>query len=397
MALFLGWLRGGDRLRFLLSALFLGLAFLAKGPVALLMLAVLLGYVWLSGQSGRLKAAPWPAAALILLAVCSSWFLLLGLELGWEPVRDFFWTENWGRFHDVDFGPRRGPLFYGGVFLGDFFPWSIFFFAALLSGSKGRLASGRAGQAPLRLLGLWMGVLLLVLTLSHNKQEHYLLPLYPAAALWTAAYLQSGRVPLLGLAVASVGLLAAALLLASGLVALFPFDPLLWAPFLLLAPFGFSLWRQRWKRTAAWLALFYAAAFGVYSRPLEAYRPVTHLVAALQRDAGSESFLAGYWGYAAPSLTYYLDRPILELQTAEDAVAELEGPQRTYLLLSQEAYQEASCRVSRPLRIVQVRDRLYTKARVFIEGIRRGRIDLLREGWTQPIYLVSNANRAGSN
>ena len=395
VALFLRWLRGGGPIPFLLTALFAGLAFLAKGPVALVILAILLGYLWLSGQAGQLRHAPWRAALLILLAVSSSWFLLLGLEMGWKPVGDFFWTENWGRFFDLDFGPRRGALFYLGVFMGDFFPWSIFFVAALFSGVKSRRVGGRRGQSPLQFLSLWMGVLLLLLVLSHNKQEHYLLPLYPAAALWTAAYLQGRRVPLVLLGLASLGLLAAALLLASGVVALFPADPLLWAPFLLLAPLGFSLWRQRWKRVTASLALFYAAAFALYSRPLEEYRPVTHLVAALQRDAGSETFLAGYWGYAAPSLTYYLDRPILELREAGEALAELEGPHRTYLLLSQQAYEEASRRLSRPLRIVQVRDRLYTKSRVFIEGIRRGRIDLLREGWAQPIYLVTNADRAG--
>lgn len=395
LALFLRWLRKGSAISFLSSALFLGLAFLTKGPVALMMLVVMLIYLWLNGQAHRLKNAPWLAGLLILVMVSTCWFLLLGLKMGWKPVWDFFIAENWGRFHDLDFGPRRGALFYPSVFLGDFFPWSIFFLGALFAGVGKGEPPGRSRGTPLLLLGLWVGVFLLPLTLSHNKAEHYLLPVYPAAALWTAAYLQRGTCQLALLATASLGLLAAFLIVALAVSTLFANDPLMWIPFLLLFPLGFFLWQRRWRAVTASMALFYAAAFTLYSHPLERYRPVPSLSAAMQRDAGSENFVAGYWGYSAPSLTYYLDRPILRLEKAEEAVGAMQSPTRTYLLLSKDAYLDLNQRLASPLQIVQVGDSLYSKGGLLIEGIRRGRIDILRDGWTQPVYLVTNRTRGG--
>ena len=99
---------------------------------------------------------------------------------------EFFLSDNLGRFVSVDFGPQRGPFYYVGVFLGDFFPWSFFFPAAVIWSLRRKKDSGGEEETDHHwmLLSLWMGTYFLLFSLSHNKQEYYILPLYPAAALW---------------------------------------------------------------------------------------------------------------------------------------------------------------------------------------------------------------------
>ena len=119
IAFFLSWIHSQKKHHFLLASLFLGLAFLAKGPVAFLPLLFLGLYLWIDGQIHRLGQAPWVAGGLIYSFLCSFWFVLLGITTGWEPVMEFFLSDNLGRFVSVDFGPQRGLFYYAGVFLGD--------------------------------------------------------------------------------------------------------------------------------------------------------------------------------------------------------------------------------------------------------------------------------------
>ena len=63
----------------------------------------------------------------VFAAISGSWFVMLALKQGWQPVVDFFLTENLGRFSHVDFGPQRGPFYYVGVFMTEFSPWSFLF------------------------------------------------------------------------------------------------------------------------------------------------------------------------------------------------------------------------------------------------------------------------------
>ena len=75
IALFLHWIKSRNQYACLLSALFFGLAFLAKGPVGLLPALFLGIYCLLPQNRWCLKAVPWKTAALVFLATASSWFI----------------------------------------------------------------------------------------------------------------------------------------------------------------------------------------------------------------------------------------------------------------------------------------------------------------------------------
>ena len=387
IAYFLWWMKTQRKSHFLISAAFFGLAFLSKGPVALLPILFLALYLLLTGRLGQLARAPWAAGGAIYLFLCSFWFFLLGVYAGWEPVISFFLEENISRFASLEMGPRRGPFYYVGVFLGDFFPWSFFFVAAVL----GSLRWKKPKPEHVLLLGLWIASYFLVFSLSYNKQEYYILPLYPAAALWIAHYLQRGVPPRLLVALVGVVVLAlggAVLVMAEVLFG----GPLMWIPVLFLPVFLVGLLKIRYSMAITGLVLFYAGSFLLYLGPWEEYKPVRHLARTIEQrtsEAGGEVEV-GYYKLAAPSLAFYLNRPIVELSDPKKAAELLESDRLVYLIVSSQDYEELTRASRRPLQIVEARPKLYTTARTLIEGFRRGSSDNLRENWIRPVYLISN-------
>jgi 4-amino-4-deoxy-L-arabinose transferase-like glycosyltransferase len=390
VAFFLSWIHSQKRYPFLLASLFLGLAFLAKGPVAFLPLFFLGLYLWISGQMHRLVQAPWLAGGLIYFFLCSFWFALLGITTGWEPVLEFFLSDNLGRFVSVDFGPQRGYFYYVGVFLGDFFPWSFFFPAAVIWTLQRK--NGSTPEEKNRhwiLLSLWIGTYFLLFSLSHNKQEYYILPLYPAAALWVALYFRRARPSMILSAIVAALLTLLALSLFAIVRVLFD-EPWLWLPLLFVPALVWGLVRRRYALALASLTLFYFASFALYLEPFEAFKPVHHFAERIRANEAQQNFQAGYYKLAAPSLAFYLDQPIFELGDLQAAVSLLESETTVYMIVSAEDYSELAQATPQPLQIVEERPKLYTTARTLIEGFRRDRSDNLRESWTRPIYLITN-------
>jgi 4-amino-4-deoxy-L-arabinose transferase-like glycosyltransferase len=389
IAYFLWWMKSQRKSHFLLSAVFFGLAFLSKGPVAFLPILFLGLYLFLNGRLGQLAQAPWAMGGAIYLFLCSFWFFLLGFHSGWEPVVGFFLEENVSRFTSLEMGPRRGLFYYVGVFLGDFFPWSFFFLAAVL----GSLGWKKPKSEHALLLGLWMASYFLIFSLSYNKQEYYILPLYPAAALWIAHYFHQGLPS--RLLVALVGVISLVLGGALLVMAEVLFGGLLiWIPLLFLPVFLGGLLKGRYSVAIAGLALFYASSFLLYLGPWEEYKPVHHLARTISEgitEAGpGVEVEVGYYKLAVPSLAFYLNRPILELSDPKKAADLLESDRTVYLIVSSQDYQELKDASRRPLRIVEARPKLYTTARTLIEGFQRGSSDNLRENWIRPVYLITN-------
>ena len=387
IAYFLWWLKTRKKSHFLISAVFFGLAFLSKGPVAFLPIAFLALYLFMTGRLGQLAQAPWAQAGAIYLFMCSFWFLLLGVEMGWEPVVGFFLEENVSRFTSLDMGPRRGTFYYVGVFLGDFFPWSFFFLAAV----SGTLLWKKPRLEHALLLGLWIATYFLIFSFSYNKQEYYIMPLYPAAALWIASYLDTNRPSKLLLA--SVGALL--LVLGGALVVMAEIlfgGPLVVIPVLFVPVFLVGLLKGRYSLAITGLALFYTSSFFLYLEPWEAYKPVHHLARTIEQKTAEtrDEVEVGYYKLAAPSLAFYLNRPIVELFDPESAARLLESDREVYLIVSSRDYPELTRASRRPLQIVEARPKLYTTVRTLIEGFRRGSSDNRRENWTRPVYLISN-------
>lgn len=333
--------------------LFLGLAIMTKGPVALVIPAAALGgWRLLAGQ--RAKVHPLMGTA-ILAAVVLPWYLAVWQAHGWDYIAPFFLSDNLGRFATETLGPSRSVFYYIHVFLSDFFPWSLLLAAALVSWRRLR-REAPAGSSPGWLLLCWAGVVFLLFSLSRNKQEYYIAPMYPACAVLIAGALVRlpGLRPGPTWAWAYGG--AAALMLGLSLALPFVFTAFMPAlpPLLLYGPtvlfgagalaVGACIVRRRRGLSFAALALslwaVYLLGAAAYIPALEALRPVKGFCRVIARhwhpEAGDS---AGFYRASLPSMVFYLERPIFQETDPEGMLGRFRSPGRVFCILSRADYE----------------------------------------------------------
>lgn len=186
LAVGLGLQVRGAAARWALPALgaVLGLGFLTKGPIAVLLPG--LGLTLLAWQRRReLSRIPLAAVvqAAVLFAVLGlSWFVAVYARLGLRPLVHFFIQENLERFAAETYDSRQSAFFYGPAYLTVGAPWSL-----LLPLAVAPLLRRRAAALPClasaRFLLAWIALMLVPLSVSRGKIDYYLLPLLPAVSL----------------------------------------------------------------------------------------------------------------------------------------------------------------------------------------------------------------------
>lgn len=152
----------------------LGLAVLAKGPVALLLAGLIWG-LWSLSQRRSWKSLVQPWSWLLLAVLVLPWFAAVQWRYP-EFFHYFVWEQHFGRFLTPAIHPE--PLYYyGPVLLGLLLPWTW-----LLPWALGRQGEGRDPDRTFLLL--WAGVVLVFFSLSRGKLAPYILPaLLPLALL----------------------------------------------------------------------------------------------------------------------------------------------------------------------------------------------------------------------
>jgi 4-amino-4-deoxy-L-arabinose transferase-like glycosyltransferase len=158
----------------------LGLAILAKGPVALLAPSLFCaGYLAAGAGPGQRYWRKLVLALAVAFAVAAPWFLMAARATAGQSLRAFLLHENLHRFLRPQAG-HRAPFFSVLVVLWlGFFPWSGLF---LLPFRRGALR-----RSPVRWgLLFCAGGSLVFFSLSATKLPHYLLPATPAIALLLA-------------------------------------------------------------------------------------------------------------------------------------------------------------------------------------------------------------------
>ncbi|MBQ9358368.1 MAG: glycosyltransferase family 39 protein, partial [Abditibacteriota bacterium] len=170
----------------LVSWLFLGLALLTKGPIALgivglpilVFLAVRkdLRFLW------DRRLAP---GILIMLAVAAPWYLAMAhFDRGF--LYEFFVHQNAQRALGQDFAHGYNPLMYVGVILVGMLPFSLFLAPAVKRCCRKKDPCGQ-------FLSLWAVCVLVMFTLINSRLPGYILPMFPAAALLAGRYLEDLR------------------------------------------------------------------------------------------------------------------------------------------------------------------------------------------------------------
>jgi 4-amino-4-deoxy-L-arabinose transferase len=288
-----------------LAALAAALGFLTKGPVAwvLIALVVLPAVLWERLQAGRqaadvgLGGRDLLVAGVLLIGVTAPWFVLATLANGPSFLHSFFVGENLDRFLTDRFNVRQPVWYYLPVVAGGLLPWSPF--AVLLLPPLVRALGRRTISAVGARLTIWSVAPLVFFTLSTGKQPRYILPCLVPMAILVAREAWRRESPrrdaLLTAAGALTGLTLVTIAALAGRLApiLRSADPT-WTPLgpALLALSGVaivvaSLALRGDAKTATWLAAAAVAALAVEATVYWPARPepVERIAAAIAAEA----------------------------------------------------------------------------------------------------------------
>lgn len=171
----------------ILAAVGLGLGFLTKGPVGLIIpLIVIVPVLMIERRSIALTPSDVVLGLVVMLAIALPWYVMMWFRHGNEYLQGFFVGDNFERFATDRFNDPRPWWFYLPVVAGGLLPWTPL--ALIWLGPMTQFLRGRrsVGTIDLRLL-LWALLPLVFYSLSVGKQPRYVLPVLPPLALLLAS------------------------------------------------------------------------------------------------------------------------------------------------------------------------------------------------------------------
>ena len=159
------------------AAAFVGLATLAKGPLGLVLPALVVGsYVALTRRWRLLRECLSPAAVLLFAAVAAPWYVAIGRDQGQRFVDVFLMNHNLQRFTSTIHNHPGPPWYYVAVVLAGLLPWTGFVLPAL--------AQARRDRSPAETWVLvWLAVPFLFFSAAGSKLPGYVLPCLPPLAI----------------------------------------------------------------------------------------------------------------------------------------------------------------------------------------------------------------------
>ena len=385
--------------------LFLGCGFLTKGPVAWVLPGASFS-LWL--VLTRSFSLSWrrlrPFRGLVLLAATVlPWYALIYRSHGRDYIASFFLKDNLGRFATQSFGPMRGPFYYVPTFFADFFPWSILAVAAAFYFWSERENLRPVGALQYGFPLVWCAFVFLFFTLSKNKQEYYIAPMYPLlAVLLGGALRRSALIKVTSnlnrpnypwmcafflLLLLFFGLCVFMIIL---MRSVFPdlFPVLVYLPSALLLVASFALAWQLIRGNLSgcygtlscsiWLLLLLAAS--IYIPGIEPLRPVKEMCRQIASQSKPEDQV-GYYDAALPSMAFYLRRPIFEEFDAESMVQRFRSTRAVFCILTEQDYSYFVGTRDLILYVLDRRPRLITQLHLLLD----------EESWAeQELLLVSN-------
>jgi 4-amino-4-deoxy-L-arabinose transferase-like glycosyltransferase len=162
---------------------FLGLAVLAKGPVALILAVAICGVFWCFQPQWRLRRWSPAAGVAIMTLVVVPWFWLAFRENGFAFISVFFINHNLARYVS-DIHHHGEPVYYfAPVLAGLLFPWSGWLPLLIPGSERWKRPAEWLGKDPARFfVALWTVLPLVFFSLSRSKLPGYILPVLPPLA-----------------------------------------------------------------------------------------------------------------------------------------------------------------------------------------------------------------------
>jgi 4-amino-4-deoxy-L-arabinose transferase-like glycosyltransferase len=173
---------------------FLALAFLAKGPIGVLLAGVVIFlFALAAGKPQLILKTLWLPGVFVFLGVAAPWYIAVQLRNP-EFFRVFILEHNLARFGSDLYHHTQPFWFYLPVVALALVPWVAFVAAAMAEVVRAWWAERRAlfetGDALNAFLILWLVIPVVFFSFSRSKLPGYVLPAVPAGPLLVAEYVR---------------------------------------------------------------------------------------------------------------------------------------------------------------------------------------------------------------
>jgi 4-amino-4-deoxy-L-arabinose transferase-like glycosyltransferase len=188
-----GWYESENRGWLLSFYFFSALATLAKGPIAVLLAAlIIIAFAALRRERQLIVQTLWPIGIAVYLVVTLPWFIAVQ-HANPEFFRVFFLQHNLQRFSSNLYHHPEPFWFFLLVALLALVPWTVFVIVALVDAIRDWRFSVQQprGSEDFRVfLALWFLLPIVFFSLSQSKLPGYILPAIPAASILLADFIR---------------------------------------------------------------------------------------------------------------------------------------------------------------------------------------------------------------
>ena len=158
---------------YLLAYLFMGLSFITKGLIGLVLPALIffIFLVW-TGNLAEIKKMRLGWGLLIIAVIFIPWGIAISMR---EPEFSyaFIMEQHFNRYASAYFGRKRPFWFFAPILFSLAFPWSFFLPAAVLR----RFSPDDKRRQCFRLIVCWLAVIFVFFSIPRSKLPYYILPL----------------------------------------------------------------------------------------------------------------------------------------------------------------------------------------------------------------------------
>ena len=165
----------------------LGMVFLVKGPVGILLfILITLCFLFWIRDFRYIRRLWYLPGFLLFMGIICAWGIPFWLSLGTKQISSLLSQEMSGRFVSGYAHPE--PFYYYlPVFIIGFFPWSLFVFITFIHAIKQRKSMPAEEKKQVYFFCSWLILTLIFFSMSHSKLMTYVLPLSPSVALLTVS------------------------------------------------------------------------------------------------------------------------------------------------------------------------------------------------------------------
>ena len=178
---------------YILAFVFLALACLTKGPIAIILIFLVLApfFWWIGKLEYFYKSYSFWIGFLVFLILVLPWYIAVHFATSGEFTKEFFGLHNFARYTSVVSGHKGSIFYFIPVILIGFLPWVFFLPQAIYSVVKTGLKSlllSPDKQFPWFCLW-WFIIVFLFFSISRTKLLTYILPIFPTMSIIVAVWL----------------------------------------------------------------------------------------------------------------------------------------------------------------------------------------------------------------